>query len=135
MLISDNNVGARKNLADDPQGPLGLHYVASTNGSPMIPEIESTDYTLPLESKKSFESVLFRRKLVEFDNKYGIRGRFGYEIDAEHASPTLGEHQEYQERMIPRVGLAHDEDTESNETSEASSDPSIVTPVLKTTKN
>lgn len=104
-------------MADDPQASLYFRSVDSPCESPLIPAIDSTSHTiLPgAARKKSFESILFRQKLMEFDDKYGVQGRFGYELDAINPSPGLGEHQEYEERMIPRVGLARDEDVESQD--------------------
>ena len=114
----------------NPPASFCLHTADSLGESPLIPAIDSTDPTLLAEAahKKPFESVLFRQKLMEFDDKYEIQGRFGYKLDAIHPRPGFGEQQKYEERRIPRVGLADDEDVESYETICTSFDQSTVIP-------
>lgn len=110
-------------VADDPKS-LKPPRSNSPYEGPLTSVIDSNgESTLPEEDyKASFGSVLFREKLREFDNKYVIQGRFGYELEAVPSSPRLRGHQRRNERMIPRVGLADEEDLESYETSEAAPD-------------
>ena len=64
---------------------------------------------------------MFRDQFKEFDRKYVIRGRFGFELDPAPSGPLLRE-QPQLNHIIPRIGLAPEEDTESHETIESSSD-------------
>lgn len=89
----------------------------------MINLADSASHALRLgpEGRTSFDSVIFRDQFKEFDRKYLIRGRFGFELDPAPSGPLLRE-QPQLNRIIPRIGLAPEEDTESHETIETSSD-------------
>lgn len=82
---------------------------------------DSASHALRLdpESKTSFNSVMFRDQFQEFDRKYVIRGRFGFELDPAPSGSMLREQPELN-RTVPRIGLALEEDTESHETIETS---------------
>lgn len=110
-------------VADDPKSLKSPRSNSPYEG-PLTSVIDSNgESTLPEEDQRaSFGSVLFREKLREFDNKYVTQGRFGYELEAVPSSPRLRGHQRRNERMIPRVGLADEEDLESYETSETAPD-------------
>lgn len=84
---------------------------------------DSASHALRLdpECKPSFKSVMFRDKYQEFDRKYVIRGRFGFELDPAPSGPMLRE-QPQLNSVVPRIGLAPEEDTESHETIETLSD-------------
>lgn len=88
----------------------------------MIELAGSASHALRLdpEGRTSFDSVLFRDQFQEFDRKYVIRGRFGFELDPAPSGPMLRE-QPQMNRIVPRIGLAPEEDTESHETIETSS--------------
>ncbi len=81
------------------------------------------------EAKSTFDAVLFRDQFQEFDGKYVIRGRFGYEHDSAPVGPMVREHLNSDRRIIPRIGLAHEEDTESQETIETSYDQGAMRPI------
>lgn len=98
---------------------------------PLTPVIDSNPQSTLLhdERKVSFRSVLFREKLREFDDKYVTQGRFGYELEGVPLSPGIREQQRRNERIIPRVGPAHEEDLESYETSETGPDEGNLLPM------
>lgn len=126
-LIFDDHVVSIDGVVDDPVSLKPSRSISSYEG-PLTPVIDSSgESTLPEgESKVSFGSVLFREKLREFDNKYVTQGRFGYDLEAVPSSPRL---KEQNERMIPKVGLAHEDDLESYETSETSPDEGSTIPI------
>ena len=98
---------------------------------PLTPVIDSNRQSTLLheERKASFRSVLFREKLREFDDKYVTQGRFGYELEAVPSSPGIRGQQRRNERMIPRVGPAHEEDLESYGSSETAPDEGSIFPM------
>lgn len=79
--------------------------------------------------KASFRSVMFREKLREFDDKYVIQGRFGYELEVVPSSPGTRGQQRRNERIIPRVGPALEEDLDSYESSETAPDEGSIFPL------
>lgn len=120
-------------VADNPR-ILKSRRSISPYGGPLTPVVESNgEYTTPPqeERKVSFGSVLFREKLREFDDKYVTQGRFGYELEALPSSSRLRRQQRMNERMIPRVGPADEEDLESYVTSEASPDEGKTLPNMR----
>lgn len=73
------------------------------------------------ECKASFNSVMFRDQYQEFDRKYDTLGRFGFELDPAPSGPILRE-QPQLNSVVPRIGLAPEEDAESHATIETLSD-------------
>lgn len=109
-------------VAGDPKSLKSPRLISPYEG-PLTPVIDANGKSTRTQEdlEASFGSVLFREKLREFDEKYVTQGRFGYELDAVPSSPKpRGQHRN--ERIIPRVGLAHEEDLESYETSEIAPD-------------
>ena len=111
-----------------PNGTESLLYsnAVSNHEGPLdsvIDLADSASHALRLdpECKPSFNSVMFRDQYQEFDRKYVTRGRFGFELDPAPSGPMLRE-QPQLNCIVPRIGLAPEEDAESHETIETSSD-------------
>lgn len=116
-------------VAGDPKSLKSPRLISPYEG-PLTPVIDANGKSTRTQEdhKASFGSVLFREKLREFDEKYVTQGRFGYDLEAMPSSPKpRGQHRN--ERIIPRVGLAHEEDLESYETSEMAPDEGSILPM------
>lgn len=114
-----------RQVRNDTESLLYPNAVSNHEGplDSVIDLADSASHALSLdpECKPSFNSVMFRDQYQEFDRKYVILGRFGFELDPAPSGPMLRK-QPQLNSVVPRIGLAPEEDAESHETIETLSD-------------
>lgn len=114
-----------RQVPNDTESLLYSNSVSNHEGplDSVIDLADSASHALRLEPecKPSFNSVMFRDQYQEFDRKYVIRGRFGFELDPAPSGPMLREQPQFN-CIVPRIGLVPEEDADSHETIDTSSD-------------
>lgn len=129
-----------RQVRNDTESLLYSNAVSNHEGplDSVVDLADSASHALRLdpECKPSFNSVIFRDQYQEFDRKYVILGRFGFELDPAPSGPMLRE-QPQLNSAVPRIGLAPEEDAESHETIETLSDqgPNPFLSAASTTNN